>query len=68
MHLNNLENLQIPIGPYTEAKIIQLQQSDFVPKRNADNSHNNNNYNGNHHISQGGITNLAYEESNTTHL
>ncbi|TMW51385.1 hypothetical protein DOY81_003509 [Sarcophaga bullata] len=68
VHLNNLENLQIPIGPYTEAKIIQLQQSDFVPKRNADNSHNNNNYNGNHHISQGGITNLAYEESNTTHL
>ncbi|XP_037821378.1 facilitated trehalose transporter Tret1 isoform X2 [Lucilia sericata] len=59
IHLDNLDNLQIPIGPYTEAKIIQLQQSDFIPQHN-----NNNNSNGN----QGGFTNMAYEENNTTHL
>ncbi|KNC23736.1 hypothetical protein FF38_01201 [Lucilia cuprina] len=59
IHLDNLDNLQIPVGPYTEAKIIQLQQSDFIPTHN-----NNNNSNDN----QGGFTNMAYEENNTTHL
>lgn len=51
--LDNLDNLQMPIGPYTEAKIIQLQQSDFIPIRT-----NNG----------GGATNMAFEENNTTHL
>ncbi|XP_073832397.1 uncharacterized protein isoform X2 [Musca autumnalis] len=56
----HLENLQIPIGPYTEAKIIQLQQSDFLP-----NLHRRNESNG----GASGISNMAYEEeSNTTHL
>lgn len=60
IHLNNLDNLQIPIGPYTETKIIHLQQSDFT--------RNNNNNNINNNGTQGGITNMAYEEHNTTHL
>ncbi|XP_065355023.1 facilitated trehalose transporter Tret1 [Calliphora vicina] len=66
MHMDNLENLQIPIGPYTEAKIIQLQQSDFIPKHSSSSNGNNNNINNNGN--QGGITNMAYEENNTTHL
>ncbi|XP_061393962.1 facilitated trehalose transporter Tret1 [Musca vetustissima] len=57
LHVEHLENLQIPIGPYTEAKIIQLQQSDFLPNRRTNGTNGD------------GVTNMAYEEeSNTTHL
>lgn len=67
--MDNLENLQIPIGPYTEAKIIQLQQSDFIPKHSSSsNGNGNNNNKSNNNGNQGGITNMAYEENNTTHL
>ncbi|XP_075146477.1 facilitated trehalose transporter Tret1 isoform X2 [Haematobia irritans] len=55
LQVENLENLQIPIGPFTEAKIIQLQQSDFLPNRMDDGT-------------VGGVTNMGYEENNTTHL
>uniref|UniRef100_A0A1I8P3K2 Major facilitator superfamily (MFS) profile domain-containing protein n=1 Tax=Stomoxys calcitrans TaxID=35570 RepID=A0A1I8P3K2_STOCA len=53
LQVEHFENLQIPIGPYTEAKIIQLQQSDFLPNRT---------------MHDGGISNMGYEENNTTHL
>lgn len=64
MHMDNLDNLQIPIGPYTEVKLIQLQQSDFTIKGNGNSNNNNINNNG----SQEGITNMVYEENDTTHL
>ncbi|XP_011203845.2 facilitated trehalose transporter Tret1 isoform X1 [Bactrocera dorsalis] len=52
IQLDNLQNLQIPISAQTEAKIIQLQQSDFVPQR----------------LHVAGEINLGFEENNTTHL
>ncbi|XP_053969703.1 facilitated trehalose transporter Tret1 isoform X2 [Anastrepha ludens] len=52
IQLDNLQNLQIPVSAQTEAKIIQLQQSDFLP----------------HQSSIGGEINPAFEENTTTHL
>nr|XP_014091416.1 facilitated trehalose transporter Tret1-2 homolog isoform X1 [Bactrocera oleae] len=52
IQLDNLQNLQIPISAQAEAKIIQLQQSDFVPQR----------------LHVAGEINPAFEENNTTHL
>ncbi|XP_067642478.1 solute carrier family 2, facilitated glucose transporter member 8 isoform X2 [Eurosta solidaginis] len=52
IQLDNLQNLQVPISVQTEAKIIKLQQSDFVPKNTTS--------------GRDGEINLAYEENNTT--
>uniref|UniRef100_W8AE23 Facilitated trehalose transporter Tret1 n=2 Tax=Ceratitis capitata TaxID=7213 RepID=W8AE23_CERCA len=52
IQLDNLQNLQMPISAQAEAKIIQLQQSDFLPQRTP----------------TGGEVNHAFEENNTTHL
>ncbi|KAH8310930.1 hypothetical protein KR044_003484, partial [Drosophila immigrans] len=55
IHLDNLQNLHVPISSQQQAKIIHLQQSDFAPQT------------GNNPLR--GTTNLAFEEnSNTTHL
>ncbi|XP_011292199.1 facilitated trehalose transporter Tret1 isoform X2 [Musca domestica] len=62
LQVEHLDNLQIPIGPYTEAKIIQLQQSDFLPNRRSNGTNNGG-------TTSEGVANMAYEEeSNTTHL
>lgn len=54
IHLDNLQNLHVPISSQQQAKIIHLQQSDFAPQTNS---------------SLRGTTNPAFEESsNTTHL
>ncbi|XP_017475701.1 PREDICTED: facilitated trehalose transporter Tret1 isoform X1 [Rhagoletis zephyria] len=52
IQMDNLQNLQIPISAQTESKIIKLQQSDFLPQN----------------TTNGGETNLAFEENNITHL
>ena len=54
--LDNLNNLHIPIGPYVEANIIRLQQSDVLPQQQVNSS------------PLQGHSNPAFEESNTTHL
>ncbi|XP_034488898.1 facilitated trehalose transporter Tret1 isoform X2 [Drosophila innubila] len=54
IHLDNLQNLHVPISSQQQSKIIHLQQSDFAPQTNR---------------SLSGTANLAFEESsNTTHL
>ncbi|XP_051864044.1 facilitated trehalose transporter Tret1 isoform X1 [Drosophila albomicans] len=55
IHLDNLQNLHVPISSQQQAKIIHLQQSDFAPQANSNPLR--------------GATNHAFEESsNTTHL
>ncbi|KAL7728352.1 hypothetical protein ACLKA6_007446 [Drosophila palustris] len=56
IHLDNLQNLHVPISSQQQSKIIHLQQSDFAPQSNTNSSLR-------------GTTNPAFEESsNTTHL
>ncbi|XP_026850637.1 facilitated trehalose transporter Tret1 isoform X1 [Drosophila persimilis] len=54
INVDTMQSFHVPITSQQQSKIIHLQQSDFTP-RTAQNG-------------RSGATNLAFEESNTTHL
>ncbi|KAH8278702.1 hypothetical protein KR018_007521, partial [Drosophila ironensis] len=57
INVEGMQSFHMPITPQQQAKIIHLQQSDFTPRAQNGRSAQN-----------AGMTNPAFEESNTTHL
>lgn len=56
LNVESMQSFHVPITSQQQAKIIHLQQSDFTPRPQ------------NGRTANAGMTNPAFEESNTTHL